>query len=35
MHVYDSLGPNPRALRMFLAEKGIDIPKKNVDSDGG
>src|ERR1700687_5283862 len=31
MHVYDSLGPNPRALRMYLAEKGISIPKKDVD----
>ncbi len=31
MQLYDSLGPNPRALRMFLAEKGISIPKKDVD----
>ena len=31
MQIYDSLGPNPRALRMFLAEKGISIPTKPVD----
>jgi glutathione S-transferase len=31
MQFYDSLGPNPRALRMFLAEKGITIPTKPVD----
>ena len=31
MQLYDSFGPNPRAMRMFLAEKGIDIPRKEVD----
>jgi glutathione S-transferase len=31
MLLYDSFGPNPRATRMFLAEKGITIPTKNVD----
>ena len=31
MQLYDSFGPNPRAMRMFLAEKGITIPIKNVD----
>jgi glutathione S-transferase len=31
MKIYDSFGPNPRALRMFLLEKGIDIPKEAVD----
>jgi glutathione S-transferase len=31
MQIYDSLGPNPRAARMFLAEKGISIPTKPVD----
>ena len=31
MKIYDSLGPNPRALRMFLLEKGLDIPKLTVD----
>lgn len=29
---YDTkLGPNPRRVRMFLAEKGIDVPKVEVD----
>ena len=31
MHLYESLGPNPRATRMFLLEKGITIPTKTVD----
>lgn len=31
MQLYDALGPNPRAARMFLAEKGISIPTKPVD----
>jgi glutathione S-transferase len=31
MQLYDSMGPNPRAMRMFLAEKGISIPTKAVD----
>jgi glutathione S-transferase len=31
MQLYDSFGPNPRAMRMFLAEKGISIPTKSVD----
>jgi len=31
MQLYNSLGPNPRALRMFLAEKGLSIPTKDVD----
>jgi glutathione S-transferase len=31
MRIYDSFGPNPRALRMFLAEKGIELPKVDVD----
>jgi glutathione S-transferase len=31
MKVYDSFGPNPRALRMFLLEKEIDFPKIDVD----
>jgi glutathione S-transferase len=30
MLLYNSLGPNPRAMRMFLAEKGITIPTKEV-----
>ncbi len=31
MEIYDSFGPNPRALRMFLLEKGIELPKVDVD----
>src|SRR5690242_10427255 len=31
MLLYDSFGPNPRAMRLFLAEKGITIPTKAID----
>jgi glutathione S-transferase len=31
MKVYDSFGPNPRALRMYLLEKGLDLPTIDVD----
>ena len=31
MRAYDSFGPNPRALRMFLLEKGLKIPTIPVD----
>jgi glutathione S-transferase len=31
MLLYNSLGPNPRAMRMFLAEKGITIPTRELD----
>ena len=31
MQLYDSFGPNPRAMRMFLAEKGLKIPIKEID----
>ncbi len=31
MQLYDSFGPNPRAMRMFIAEKGITIPTKTID----
>ncbi len=31
MQMYNSFGPNPRANRMFLIEKGITIPMKDVD----
>lgn len=30
MLIYDSVGPNPRALRMFQIEKGLDLPKKEI-----
>jgi glutathione S-transferase len=31
MRIYDSFGPNPRALRMFLLEKGIELPRAEID----
>ena len=31
MEVYDSFGPNPRAMRIFLLEKRVTIPVKDVD----
>ena len=31
MKFYDSVGPNPRIVRMFMAEKGIEMPKQAVD----
>lgn len=36
MKFYDlKAGMNPRRLRIFLAEKGIDVPKVEVDMPGG
>ena len=35
MRLYSSGGPNPRMVRMFMAEKGIEIPKIDVDLRGG
>ena len=35
MHIYDSIGPNPRALRMFLIEKAIDVPLQPINLLGG
>jgi glutathione S-transferase len=35
MKFYNSIGPNPRVVRMFMAEKGIDVPKVEVDLRGG
>jgi glutathione S-transferase len=35
MKFYDSIGPNPRDVRMFMAEKGIEMPKQSVDLRGG
>jgi glutathione S-transferase len=31
MKLYNSIGPNPHVVRMFLAEKGIEIPTEQVD----
>jgi glutathione S-transferase len=35
MRFYNSVGPNPRMVRMFMAEKGFDVPKVDVDLRGG
>ncbi|HEX4179257.1 MAG TPA: glutathione S-transferase family protein [Caulobacteraceae bacterium] len=35
MKLYQSLGPNPRVVNMFLAEKGLDVPRAPVDLMGG
>jgi glutathione S-transferase len=35
MLLYNSLGPNPRVVRMFMAERGIEIPRQEVDLRGG
>ena len=35
MKLYDSVGPNPHVVRMFMAEKGIEIPRQTVDLRGG
>lgn len=35
MKLYDSIGPNPRVVRIFLAEKGVEVPSEKVDLLGG
>jgi glutathione S-transferase len=35
MKFYNSIGPNPRMVRMFMAEKGFEVPKVEVDLLGG
>lgn len=35
MKLYNSLGPNPRVVRMFMVEKGIEMPMEEVDLRGG
>jgi len=35
MKFYNSIGPNPRVVRMFMAEKGIDVPKVEIDLRAG
>ena len=35
MKFYNSMGPNPRVVKMFIAEKGLDIPRIEVDLMGG
>jgi glutathione S-transferase len=31
MKLYNSIGPNPKTVRMFMAEKGIELPTVEVD----
>ena len=31
MKLYTGLGPNPRAVRLFLAEKGVELPMTTID----
>jgi glutathione S-transferase len=31
MKLYNSIGPNPKLVRMFMAEKGIEVPQVWVD----
>jgi glutathione S-transferase len=33
--LYDSIGPNPRVVRIFLTEKGLRVPTEKVDLMGG
>jgi glutathione S-transferase len=35
MLFYNSIGPNPRVVRLFMAERGIDLPKTEIDLRGG
>ncbi|MCC6718334.1 MAG: glutathione S-transferase [Acetobacteraceae bacterium] len=35
MLFYDSVGPNPRMVRMFAAERGVDLPSTRIDLRGG
>ena len=35
MKLYTGMGPNPRTVRIFMAEKGIELPMEQVDLVGG
>jgi glutathione S-transferase len=35
MHFFNSVGPNPRVVRMLMAERGISVPSTDVDLRGG
>ncbi|WP_353215968.1 glutathione S-transferase family protein [Sandarakinorhabdus sp.] len=35
MRLYDSIGPNPRVVRMAMAEKGINLPSVTIDITAG
>ena len=30
MKFYNSVGPNPRVVKMFMAEKGLDLPREEI-----
>lgn len=35
MKFYNSIGPNPRVVKIFMAEKGIEVPRVEVDLRSG
>ena len=35
MKLYTSVGPNPHVVRMFMAEKNIELPTETIDVRGG
>ncbi|MDB5418819.1 MAG: glutathione S-transferase, partial [Phenylobacterium sp.] len=35
MKLYQSIGPNPRVVTLFIAEKGLDVPRADVNLMGG
>lgn len=35
MKFFNSIGPNPRVVRMFMAERGIEVPRTEVDLRAG
>ncbi len=35
MLFYDSVGPNPQVVRVFMAERGIELPKTTIDLRAG
>lgn len=35
MKLYQSVGPNPRTVKMFIAEKGMEVERVDVDLMGG
>lgn len=35
MLFYDSVGPNPRVVRVFASERGVELAKKTIDLRGG
>lgn len=35
MLFYDSVGPNPQVVRIFAAERGVELPKTTIDLRGG